>query len=97
MLAVRAPRSVRLRCLATDLTDRRPIRRDEQKNRRCQRYALPLLRVHAGAFRRVDHRTLLEWVLELFFEHHRLAVARDAMNEEDWDGEPSEIDPDDFN
>ena len=77
--------------------DPQTVSRDERKNRLCHEYMLPLLRVGAPALRQADRRTLLEWILEVWFEHRRLVEARNAMEEEDWDGDPPEIDPHDFN
>jgi hypothetical protein len=78
-------------------TDPRAVERDLRKNRLCRDHLLPLLRVGAPALRPADHRTLLEWIVQVWFEHHRLVETRNAMHDDDdWDGDPPEHDPDDF-
>jgi hypothetical protein len=65
------------------------IRRDERKERICREFMLPLLRIGASAFRPVDERTLLEWMLQVCMAYSKL---RDAWAEvhdteergEDW-------------
>jgi Protein of unknown function (DUF2726) len=77
-------------------SDPKQRRRDEKKNRICEHFFLPLIRAGAPWLREADHRTLLEWIIEIWFEHRRLCDQKDAMDEEDWDGDPPEFDPDDF-
>jgi len=77
--------------------DETTISRDDRKNRLCREYLLPLLRVGAPSLRQADHRTLFEWIIEVWFEHRQLVEARAATLEKDWDGELPDIDPDDFN
>jgi hypothetical protein len=69
--------------------------RDAQKNRICRHFLLPIIRAGATALRAADHRTLLEWLLEVFLEHRHLGDQQRAAYEDD-DAEPAEMDPDDF-
>ena len=69
--------------------------RDERKNRICNEFMLPLARAGAAALRRADHRTLLQWLIEVFFEQRRLWAQQQSHEEEECE-EPPEIDPKDF-
>lgn len=78
--------------------DPEQIRRDQRKDRICRTFLLPIIRAGAPSLQEADHRTLLEWIIEVWFEGKRLRDQKRAMDEdENWDGDPPEIDPDDFN
>jgi hypothetical protein len=76
-------------------TDPAQIARDERKNRIAAHFHLPLVRAGAPSLRQADHRTLLEWLLEVFLEGQRLR-AQQAAHDAGGD-EPPELDPGDFN
>src|SRR5215218_9154785 len=77
-------------------TDPQQIIRDDRKNRICDKFLLPLVRAGASSLQRADHRTLLEWLIELFFEQRRLWAQHEAY-EEGGDVDPPDYDPREFN
>jgi hypothetical protein len=75
--------------------------RDERKSRICREYMLPLLRVGAAALRPADHRTLLEWLLQVCCAHEVLRrewreVWEVEERGEDWLDDLPEVELDDF-
>lgn len=79
-------------------TDPAQQERDQRKNGIAEHFMLPLLRARASSLRKADHRTLLEWLLEVWFEQRKLSEQKDAMYDDpDWDGDPLEIDSDRLN
>lgn len=83
-------------------SDPKTIVRDEMKDAICRRYALPILRIGAGAFAPLDdRRTFLEWILEVWSAYRNLSqawaeVEAAAERGEDWTHELPEIRLDDF-
>jgi hypothetical protein len=77
-------------------SDAEQRRRDEKKNRICKDFFLPILRAGAPSLQAADHRTLLEWIIDVWFAERRLREQKSALEDDDW-AEPPEIDPDDFN
>lgn len=74
-------------------TDPKQIARDERKNRICHHFMLPLLRVGAPALRKTDHRTLLEWIVEVVFVQRQLCEAKQRHEESDGEEDPPDVDP----
>ena len=73
-------------------TDPQQIIRDGRKNRICEQFLLPLVRAGASSLRHADHRTLLEWLIEVFLEQRRLWAQHEAY-EETGDVDPPDYDP----
>jgi hypothetical protein len=75
-------------------TDPQQIIRDDRKNRICKKFMLPLVRAGASSLHRADHRTLLEWLIEVFFEQRRLSEQHEVYQES---GDAPDYDPEDWN
>jgi hypothetical protein len=73
-------------------TDPVQIARDRRKDRICDHFLLPILRAGAPSLKQADHRTLLEWFLEVWFEQRALYAARDAEEEDLPDIDPAYLD-----
>jgi hypothetical protein len=83
-------------------SDPKTMGRDETKDAICRRYALPILRIGAGAFAPLDdRRTFLEWILEVWSAYRQLDQAWAEVEAvegrgEDWVHDLPEIPLDDF-